>query len=68
MEGRPSGDFVENVMKEVLQSQDELVVFVRRFFSFFLLQMIKENGFFKCKHSLVVFTASLIQEDKGLRV
>lgn len=27
---------------------------------FFLLQMIKENGFLKCKHSLVVFTASLI--------
>ena len=35
---------------------------------FFLLQMIKENGFLKCKHSLVVFTASLMSGDKGLEV
>lgn len=70
VKGQPSGDFVQNVISvgnRFNKVKRNYCVSPKIFF-FFLLQMIKENGFLKCKHSLVVFTASLIQEDKGLRV
>lgn len=65
----PSGDFVQNVVSVGSSFYKvEMNWYVSTKIFFFLLQMIKENGFLKCKHSPVVFTASLIQEDKGLRV
>lgn len=69
MEGWPSCDFVQNVISvgnSFYKVKMNWCVSTKIFF--FLLQIIKENGFLKCKHSLVVFTASLMLGDKGLRV
>ena len=69
VEGWPSGEFVQNLISvgnSFYRVKMNWHVSTKIFF--FLLQMIKENGFLKCKHSLVVFTASLMSGDKGLGV